>query len=45
MSAMLVSLISASPSLPASLVGPMAEMRSSGVPYEGGPDEKSGRRI
>jgi hypothetical protein len=45
LAATLVSLISASPSLPASLVGPMAEMRSSGAPYGGGADDQSGRRI
>lgn len=45
LAAVLVSLISASPSLPASLVGPMSEMRSSGAPYGGGAEGRPGRRI
>ncbi len=44
LSAVLVSLISASPSLPASLVGPMQEMRGSGAPYGGSADDQPTRR-
>jgi exo-beta-1,3-glucanase (GH17 family)/cellulose synthase/poly-beta-1,6-N-acetylglucosamine synthase-like glycosyltransferase len=43
-SAVLVSLISALPSLPASQIGNMVEMRNSGVPYGSGSDAQTGRR-
>lgn len=45
LAAMLVSTISASPSLPARLVGPMEEMRSSGAPHGRGTDDEPGRPI